>query len=111
MTTTQIETLCNGQVSEAYGNRGMARVVRRDDKAYLILDSWCGGDIEGQCYREFVNILPESLVESCCDAIANAREFVHPDQGMRKWEEWYMSHVNELTDCGRRANLKWAADM
>ena len=99
----QIEVICsNKQVKEsAYGHKGTARIVRRNGKPYLIVDEWCGSNVEGFCFREFVYTLNETSVEGCRSAIENG-----------EFQEWYRSlSGSELCSCGRRSDLKWSKNL
>lgn len=50
-------------IAEAYDNVGYARRVRVNGKLYLLCEHWCGGNIEGQCFRDFVSRVPASREE------------------------------------------------
>lgn len=79
-----------------YGDTGYARLVRANGSVYLIVDEWCGGAIEGQCFREFVYQIDDSDVPAAVEAIKT-----------NEFQEWYLGLAEwKLTTCGRRANFK-----
>jgi len=47
----------------------------RGDKEWLLTDEWCGGDIEGQCYRQHVDGNRKSWPKSAEKAIDKTKDF------------------------------------
>lgn len=66
------------QVSEAYDNTGTAARLRLSDgRLVLVVEHWCGGAVEGSCFRDFVSFVPceheAKLAEAFALTTAKAR--------------------------------------
>jgi hypothetical protein len=101
MTTTKttINLIARMNGVGAYGNSHDARLVERNGKHYLICDEWCGSDLEGKCYREFLY-----LVEP--DQVAGVKLSIDSNE----WE-WLSLDKANLIELGRKAKIKWAANL
>ena len=112
--TSVFETVSECSYSGSYGNTANDKVVKntRTGKHYAVIDHWCGGDIEGTCYRPHVYELPESLVAEAVRAIS-------PEGAKNETGDEYGCLLTnflqfELNDCeclGRQSSLPWAKNM
>lgn len=98
---SQATEIIRGQVSEAYGNAGYAKIIRHNENYSLVVDHWCGGDVEGICYREFSYDLPVDMVGAAVDAIRNGRDFIEGTTAT-EWSYWFETNIARLGGGCRR---------
>lgn len=89
-----------------------ARLVRRGDKYYLVMDHYCGQDgLEGGCPRPFLYEVPVDLLDETRVCIERHDEVINTDPYADRWARLMFSILPDLKELGRKSKYKWAADL
>lgn len=111
MTTTTCTKLADRTWTGSYDMTRTARLVRRGEQTYLVMDQWCGSDVEGECYREFLYEVPDDRV-SGLKRLLESDPNDYDSTGRSDWDYFLtLSEWSEFRELGRKSRFTWANDL
>lgn len=108
MKTATVELVASAKWTGSYGNTAAARLVIRNGSLFLVIDQWCGGDMEGLCYREHAYMVPDNMREVVAYSLRN------PDENIGHWTRIeYLEKVllADMRPLGRIGQLPWTNEL